>query len=171
MARRVNVAIAAVMIVAGTAALAQKKPPSAQASSAQGAQPVTRNAYGGMIETNFARMDGNHDGSVTKAELASEQQREVDLVKSRLTQQMLAKFKQLDTNKDGQLTFQEFAAATPPIKTAETTDQMLQSLDSNRDGKITLAEYRAIQLAKFDKADSNHDGTVTPAEARASQQK
>jgi len=167
MARRVYVLFAAAMSVLGIPALAQKTPP----AQPRGPEPVTRNAYAGTVETNFARMDTNHDGIVTKAELGAEQQHNVDLVKSRLTQQMLAKFKQLDTNKDGQLSFQEFAAATPAVKVAETTDQTLQSLDSNHDGKVTLAEFRAIQLAKFDRADANHDGTVTPAEAQATQQK
>jgi hypothetical protein len=166
MARRVFVLFAAAMSLPGPPALAQKTP-----AQPQGPQAVTRNTYAGTIQTNFARMDSNHDGTITKAELGAEQQRELDLVKSRLTQQMLAKFKQLDTNKDGQLTFQEFAAATPPLKAAETTDEMLQSLDPNHDGKITLAEFRAIQLGRFDKADTNHDGTVTAAEARAAQQK
>ena len=80
-------------------------------------------------------------------------------------------FVELDANKDGKLTLDEFLAAAPPIKTAETPEQMLQRLDTNHDGKVSIDEFRAPQLATFNKVDANHDGVVTPAEFQAAQKR
>jgi hypothetical protein len=150
-------AAAAVAAVAlGSAASAQNAP-----------KPVARGDYIKTIDGHFANIDANHDGSLSRPELAAEQQRELNQAKERLQQQLQVRFKQLDTNKDGQLSVQEFVAAAPPIRAAETADQMLQTLDSNHDGKISAEEFRAPQLAKFSRLDANHDGTVTPAEMQA----
>jgi len=147
---------AAMLVVIGSAAAAQNAP-----------KPVSRTDYVKNLDNNFARIDTNHDGSISAAELATEQQRELVLAKNALQQQAQARFKQLDTNKDGQLSPAEFAALAPTIRTSQTPQQALQALDSNHDGKLSADEFRAPQLAKFNKADANHDGTVTPAEAQA----
>ena len=147
---------AAMLVVIGSAAAAQNAP-----------KPVSRTDYVKNLDNNFARIDTNHDGSISAAELATEQQRELALAKNALQQQAQARFKQLDTNKDGQLSPAEFAALAPTIRTSQTPQQALQALDSNHDGKLSADEFRAPQLAKFNKADANHDGTVTPAEAQA----
>ena len=146
----------AMLVVIGSAAAAQNAP-----------KPVSRTDYVKNLDNNFARIDTNHDGSISAAELATEQQRELVLAKNALQQQAQARFKQLDTNKDGQLSPAEFAALAPTIRTSQTPQQALQALDSNHDGKLSADEFRAPQLAKFNKADANHDGTVTPAEAQA----
>jgi Ca2+-binding EF-hand superfamily protein len=140
----------------GSAALAQAAP-----------RPVSRADFMKTLDSRFGTVDANHDGKITKDELAAQQQRELQKAKAEIGQQMQAKFKQLDTNKDGQLSQAEFMAAAPPIRTSETPDQMLQKLDSNRDGKVTADEFRAPQLALFNRADANHDGTVTPDEMKA----
>ena len=147
---------AAMLVVIGSAAAAQNAP-----------KPVSRTDYVKNLDNNFARIDTNHDGSISAAELATEQQRELVLAKNALQQQAQARFKQLDTNKDGQLSPAEFAALAPTIRTSQTPQQALQALDSNHDGKLSAEEFRAPQVAKFNKADANHDGTVTPAEAKA----
>ena len=147
---------AAMLVLIGSAAAAQNAP-----------KPVSRTDYVKNLDNNFARIDTNHDGSISAAELATEQQRELVLAKNALQQQAQARFKQLDTNKDGQLSPAEFAALAPTIRTSQTPQQALQALDSNHDGKLSADEFRAPQLAKFNKADANHDGTVTPAEAQA----
>ena len=154
------------VLTLGSEAAAQRPGPS-QASPPSGPRPVTRSAFMGTIETRFASVDSNHDGNLSNAELAAEQQKEMQQARSALNQQLSAKFKQLDTNKDGQLSLQEFLAAAPALRTAEGPDQIRQRLDTNKDGKISLEEFRAPEIAKFDKADANHDGTVTPAEMKA----
>ena len=147
---------AAAALALGSAAAAQNP-----------AKPVTRTDFVKNLDANFARVDSNHDGSISPAELGVEQQRELTRAKGLIQSQLQARFKQLDTNKDGQLSAAEFAAMAPNIRTAQTPQQALQALDSNHDGKLSADEFRAPQLAKFNKADANHDGTVTPAEMQA----
>jgi Ca2+-binding EF-hand superfamily protein len=142
----------------GSAALAQ---------NAAQPKPVSRADFVKNIDGRFNTIDTNHDGKVTKEEVAAQEQRELQLAKTRIAQQLQAKFKQLDTNKDGQLSVQEFMAAAPPIRNAETADQVLQRLDSNHDGKVTADEFRNPELAKFNKVDANRDGVVTPEEVKA----
>jgi Ca2+-binding EF-hand superfamily protein len=138
---------AAAALPLGSAAIGQTVP----------TKPVSRADFIKKIDTGFAAVDANHDGSLTKAEL--------DAAERRTFQQRLqAEFKQLDTNHDGQLSFGEFAAAA---HTNVNVDQIVQKLDSNHDGKISADEFRAPQLANFAKLDANHDGVVTPAEIQA----
>jgi Ca2+-binding EF-hand superfamily protein len=132
-----------------------------------GPKPVTRADFLKTIDGRFAAADTNKDGGLTKAELVTLQQKELQQAKAGLNQQLMSRFKQLDTNKDGALSPQEFAAIAPPMRTAETPDQLLKALDSNGDGKISNAEFRAPQNAKFNKIDSNRDGVATLEELRA----
>jgi Ca2+-binding EF-hand superfamily protein len=150
---------AAALLPLSSAALAQNPPPAPK--------PVARADYAKTLNTRFNVVDSNHDGYISKAELAVEQQNELQQARTRINQQLQAKFKELDTNKNGQLSLQEFMAATPAIKTAQGADQVMQQLDSNRDGKISGDEFRAPELAKFNKVDANHDGIVTPDEIKA----
>jgi hypothetical protein len=154
---RLNLASAALLLVAPSALFAQASAPKA----------VSRADFTKTIDNRFNAVDTNHDGSLSKAEIAAEQQRELQQASARINAQLETKFKQLDTNKDGQLTLREFLVAAPPVRTAETPDQTLQKLDSNHDGKISTAEFRAPQLARFARSDANHDGVVTPAEENA----
>lgn len=140
------------------------------ASMAQGPQspkPINRVDYVKTVDAHFNQIDANHDGKLSKEELAAELQREMQMANTRIAQQLQAKFKQLDTNHDGQLSLQEFMAIQPSIRSSETPDQMLQRLDSNHDGKLSADEFRAPELAKFNRLDTNHDGVVTPAEIQA----
>jgi Ca2+-binding EF-hand superfamily protein len=147
---------ASFLLTTGSAALAQAAP-----------KPVSRADFVKTIDGRFNALDTNHDGKVTKDELAAQQQRELQTAKARIAQQLQAKFKQLDTNKDGQLSLQEFMAAAPAVHSSETPDQILQQFDSNHDGKITADEFRNPEVAKFNKVDANHDGIVTPDEVKA----
>jgi len=144
------------------AALPMSAPLLAQAA----AKPVSRADFLKNIDNRFGGADTNKDGSVSKTELVALQQKELGQAKSGLSQQLLTRFRQLDTNKDGALSPQEFVAIAPPIRTAETPDQMMKALDSNGDGKISNAEFRAPQVAKFNKVDANRDGIATPDEMR-----
>ena len=152
--RVLTLAAAAILFTSGSALFAQAK-------------PVSRGEYINTLNGRFNTMDTNHDGSVSAAELGAEQQKEMQQAKNTINQQMAARFKQLDTNKDNQLSLQEFLAAVPAIRTSEGAQQMMQRLDTNKDGKLSADEFRAPQLATFNRADANHDGTVTPAEMQA----
>jgi Ca2+-binding EF-hand superfamily protein len=150
------VACAASLLVLGSAAIAQNPP-----------KPVARGDYVKTLDTRFAAIDANHDGSLSAAELTAEQQREMEQAKGVITQQLSAKFKELDTNKNGSLSLQEFLAASPQIRPQNSAQQLLQQIDANKDGKVSLEEFRAPQVANFNRADTNHDGTVTPDEMKA----
>jgi Ca2+-binding EF-hand superfamily protein len=152
--RVLTIAATLCLFTSGTALVAQAK-------------PVTRGAYINTLNARFGGIDTNHDGIVSAAEMAAEQQKEMQQAKTTINQQLSARFKQLDTNKDNQLNLQEFLAAAPGIRASENSEQLLQRLDANKDGKLSADEFRNPQLATFDKADANHDGTVTPAEMQA----
>jgi Ca2+-binding EF-hand superfamily protein len=139
----------------------------APAPAAPQGKPISRVDFLKTIDTRFNQMDTNHDGKVTKEELAAELQRELQGANGKIRQQLEMKFRQLDTNHDGQLSLSEFMAIQPQVHASESPDQMLQRLDTNHDGKVTAEEFRAPDLAKFNAADANHDGIVTPAEALA----
>ena len=156
--RVLTFAATASLIAFGSAAFAQAK-------------PVTRADFVNGLNARFSNMDTNHDGVVTSAELDAEQQKEMQQAKANVNQQLTVKFKQLDTNKDGSLSLQEFLAASPSIRSAESPEQILQKLDTNKDGKVSAEEFRAPQVAAFNRADTNHDGVVTPAEAQAAGKK
>jgi Ca2+-binding EF-hand superfamily protein len=128
---------------------------------------VSRADYVKIVNTRFSTMDTNHDGNISRDELAAQQQRDLAQARARIEQQLRDAFKRLDTNKDGALSLPEFLASTPAIKTNETPDQVLRLLDSNHDGKVSPEELRAPELAKFNKVDANHDGIVTPEEMKA----
>ena len=130
------------------------------------AKPVARADFLKNIDNGFAGIDTNRDGQLSKAELTVQQQKELQRAKTLMTQQVQARFKQLDTNKNGSLSPQEFAAMVGPIRTAETPEQLLKALDSNGDGKISGEEYRAPRIAQFNKVDANRDGVATPEEMR-----
>ncbi len=135
-------------------------------ANAPAPKPVARADFVKSVDSRFNAIDTNHDGFISKEEMAAEEQRALQQLTQVRNQKMQAEFKQLDTNHDGQLSLQEFMAAAPQIKVNETPEQALQALDTNHDGKLSPDEFRAPQLAKFNKADLNHDGVVTPDELR-----
>lgn len=149
------------------AALAMVPLGAALAQAPQALKPISRPDYIKTVDTRFNQIDTNHDGKVSKEELAAELEREMQIANARIAQQLEAKFRQLDTNHDGQLSLQEFMAIQPKIHVSETPEQMIQRLDTNHDGKVSLDEFRAPEIAKFNRLDTNHDGIVTPAELNA----
>ena len=89
-------------------------------------------------------------------------------------------FDDLDTNHDGVISKDEFAAGQ-----ARMPDHMgpppggeghwhhrhppmdLKSLDSNGDGKVSFDEFTAPMKQHFDRMDANHDGTLDQSELAA----
>lgn len=140
-------------------------------SSAAAAQTapksISRADYTNLLNSRFNTMDANHDGVVSRDELAAQEQRDLAQTRANLQAKLRDAFKQLDTNKDGALSVAEFLASAPGIKTTQTPEQLLQGFDTNHDGKLSAEEFRAPQLAKFNRVDANHDGVVTPEEQKA----
>lgn len=133
--------------------------------------PVSRADYLKTVDAHFNGADTNHDGFISKAELAAQQERDLAAAKARINQELEARFNQLDTNHDGKLSLQEFYGAAPPLRVGENAEQMMQRLDTNHDGKISAEEFRNPEIAKFNKVDANHDGIVTPQEVQAARGK
>lgn len=127
-------------------------------------KPVSRADVINNLNSRFNAIDTNHDGKLTRDEVAAGQQRDLAKAKAEVAQKWREQFAKLDTNKDGKLSLDEFMAGVPGIRAQETPDQMIQRYDTNHDGKISADEFRAPQLATFQKADLNHDGVVTPDE-------
>lgn len=141
----------------------------AQAAN-QTPRSVSRADFAKNIDTRFAATDGNHDGVITKDELAAAEARALQRAGAVQQSRLEAEFKKLDTNHDNRLSLDEFKAAAPARK-AGTGDRLLARFDTNKDGKVTIAEYRAPQLANFDKADTDRNGTLTAQEAQAARRR
>lgn len=118
------------------------------------------------LDDNYARMDSNKDGNLTRAEVEAAQSVALKQAQQLVDQRMAQEFAKLDANKDGQVSLAEFTAATPKAR-AGSVDQFLQRFDGNKDGKVSPAEYKSPMLAAFDRVDSNKDGVVSPQERQS----
>ena len=102
---------------------------------------------GGKMIEHLKAADTNGDGMISLAEAQAKLPR------------IAANFGAIDTNRDGQLTFDELRAFHQKMRAAHT-----QKVDTDGDGRISKAEYLARAAARFDRLDVNHDGFLTPDE-------
>ena len=105
----------------------------------------------------FATLDTDKDGKVTKAEVEAFR---------------AAKVKEMDANGDGKISADEMsapriAAVTERIKTRSA--DMIKKLDTDGDGQLSAAEMAARPGPEmlFDRIDANKDGAVTQEEVDA----
>ncbi len=112
-------------------------------------------------EADFARIDLNKDGQMSRVEIENFQR---SAATAAATARNKAMFADLDSDKNGQISVAEFAKATPAPKV--DASRVLR-IDTNKDGQISLAEHRAATLDVFTQIDANKDGTLTAAEAQA----
>lgn len=113
-------------------------------------------------ETEFARVDANKDGQMTRAEIENFQRTRAIAVGTERNKEVFA---MLDTDKNGQLSALEFAklnSGTPKVDASSVL-----RIDTNKDGQVSLAEHRAATLDTFNKLDANKDGILTAEEVRA----
>jgi Ca2+-binding EF-hand superfamily protein len=163
---QIAIAIAAVVAASGAAPTQAQKPVTVAAPPS----PITRAQFLNQLNSGFAAIDTNHDGSLSLAEIQAGQQRDLAKVQAAARAKLEAQFRQLDTNHDGQLSLAEFQAIAS-VRANSTPQQILQQFDANHDGKVSAAEFNAPRLRQFDAADTNHDGVVSPAEAAAAAKK
>jgi len=158
------ISMSAATLALGVPATAQ------QQQGAAAAKPLTRTTLSTQLDSAFASVDANKDGSLNATELGAAQKKDLERAQAAVRARAQAAFQQLDTNKNGQLSPDEFAASVQ-VNANETAAQVLQKMDTNKDGKVSAQEFKTPRLAAFDRVDANKDGTVTPAELRASQRK
>jgi Ca2+-binding EF-hand superfamily protein len=113
-------------------------------------------------DAEFARVDTNKDGQMSRAEIETFQRATATAM---ITKRNAALFATLDTNKNGQISAAEFAKLNAvPIKVDPSN---VLRIDTNKDGQISLAEHRTATLDTFTQFDTNKDGTLTEAEVKA----
>ncbi|WP_170984882.1 EF-hand domain-containing protein [Roseomonas sp. AR75] len=151
--------VAGAAVIAGALAL----PAFAQPGPGQGRGPdgPRRGAPGFAMGEAFARADTNADSQVSRDEGWVWLQ---------------ARFAEVDGNRDGGVTIEEFRAyvqtrmggRTPPAGAREQGEQrgqaMFRVLDVNSDGRVTLEEIRPFAEAMFRSRDANSDGQLTRQE-------
>jgi len=146
-----------------TLALVAAAPLSAQvtAPASGAAQSVPRAKVVANAEAEFARVDANKDGQMSRVEIETFQRASAT---ARTTARNKALFAELDSDKNGQISALEFAKASP---TPKVDASAVLRIDSNKDGQISLAEHRSATLDTFTKIDTNKDGSLTAAEVQA----
>ena len=105
------------------------------------------------------RYDTNKDGFVDRAEWTAGQE---------------ARFKQLDTDKDGKLSKDELfshtrrrrATVLPNDRQLERQEAFFRRMDSDRDGFVSKAEFMAQADRNFARCDTDKDGRTNTAECR-----
>jgi hypothetical protein len=98
------------------------------------------------------RYDANKDGFVDRSEWDMGQE---------------ARFRQLDTDKDGKLSKDEmFARSRADDRQLERQDRLFRRVDRDRDGFVSKAEFMSQADRNFARCDSDKDGRINTAECR-----
>jgi len=186
----------ALCIAAGGAAIAyaqaQPAPEGAQAGMKGEHRamraPMTRADAEKRVGEHFAMLDLNHDGVVTRDEMAAAERTERDkmhaFMEARMKEHREHEFDRLDTNHDGSISRAEFAAAgphmpphgpdgagaPPPPPGAPGGDHRMAMGGPGRQGPgrmLMMMHGPGMGEHWFERADANHDNKVTLAEAKA----
>jgi Ca2+-binding EF-hand superfamily protein len=131
---------------------------------------VTRAEATAAAEKHFAEVDTNKDGVISQAER--------DAMRARMRDRM---FDLMDSDKNGQLSREEFRAAHEKMRAAKGERGMQGMHGSGHHGGMrgggmmkadtTKAQAVARAQAMFDRIDANRDGNITAAERDAARQK
>ena len=172
--------IAAFALAASAAAIAQTPSPASQvpkAKPSRGSYFTSNQARADVpvhVERMFKELDVNHDGFVTKDEIAASQAKFEERLSKSASKRAASRFDRLDSNHDGKITKSEGGARR---------SRLFDEADANKDGVITRAEFdaavasgkiklrhanmRGAAIARlFDAADVNKDGKVSLDEAK-----
>jgi hypothetical protein len=156
-------------------------PAFAQPGAQRQAQPLTRAALETKVQAQFATLDANRDGFLTRAEIEAKADARGDR-QARKSERRGDRFARLDANRDGSVSRGEFDARAGGRKGqrgeargghrgggmfARLGLRHFDEVDANRDGRLSLDEARSGALRLFDRVDANRDGTVSPEERRA----
>lgn len=148
------------MMVPGAAAAQTAAQPGQAAAEPK---PVLRQTFVATMDAEFRKIDANKDGKLTRTEI-EDYQRAISILQAQRRNRAL--FAQLDTDRNGQLSAQEFAAISTPPRQINVAP-ILAEVDLNKDGIVTQIEYRAGKLVKFDRMDTDKDSVISIPELRA----
>jgi len=148
------------------ATMASPALPQSGATQPKGPQPISRAVYMSRIDGGFSAIDTNKDGFTDRAEIEAAETRLLATRKSQQLKQREAAFRQLDKDKNGSLSLQEFNAALAAQTSKPDVSAYVTRLDTNKDGKVSMAESRAPAAARFDRMDANKDGVLSVEEQR-----
>lgn len=140
--------------------------PQGGTAAPKGPQPVSRAVYMSRIDGGFSSIDTNKDGFTDRAEIEAAESRLINNRRSQQLKQREAAFRQLDKDKNGSLSLQEFNAAIAAQGAKPSATPRLTRLDTNKDGKISMAENRTPAAARFDRIDTNKDGILSVEEQK-----
>ena len=150
---------------------------------------LTKAEFDAAQRARFNKIDANKDGTATSEEFQTSRKADAEARRAEMSK---VRFAALDTDKSGQISPAEFAAAGPgrdgykghhrgdrdgrkgagpgpdgPRRaSADGPDAVKRAgpQDADRDGKVTFAEFSARGAEAFARADTNKDGTVTISE-------
>lgn len=134
------------------------------APSAPAAKPLSRTQFIQDMDTEFRKMDANHDGSITQAEFEAYRRGQLATIQM---QRARNAFAALDADHNGQLSLAEFSKLVTSQDVSVNGSAFMAQMDANRDGRVSLIENRAATLVNFDRLDADKDGVVSPAEMKA----
>ena len=137
---------------------------------AQQADPLrTRDGVTLALAERFAAMDTNKDVTIDQTEAQAAQDRVQAEATANILKETDAAFAELDKDRNGTLSKDEFRATAPKIKPSDGPQAVISRFDTNKDGKVSMAEYEKPLLARFDGLDKNKDGKISDTEAKSSQ--
>jgi len=145
---------------------------------ANGDDEISRIEYMSFKSNAFNKQDKNFDGKITKQEI-----RDARMERTRETAKK--RFKDLDSNSDGNVTLAEMEEAKDTTyqkkaeKRKEASDKWFEDMDKDKNGNISRLEYNSFlekqmgnlvtKLAtssekQFKRMDLNNDGIITESE-------
>lgn len=142
---------------------------------------MTRAEVSEHVRKLFARFDSNHDGFITREEIASAGQNMMAMhrdMEMRFPEHAMmmgdrsALFDRLDTNHDGAISRQEFMAGKPQVREQRMIIRHADGAAAGQSPMQSMPEMHMHAMGGFgghlfEMADANHDGRVSLQEAQA----